>query len=335
MAYNDFLTVSGGSPFRYEINGLARGTVYYVRVKARNSQGFGPYQVSVPSAEYPRELPSAPTSTELVVTSGRVGDGKLTVTWAMPVSNGGDEVTAFVVKWDVYPQFNSLNLLPEKGQVSVAVTDSMSYTISNLVVGKAYWVSVGATNKVGTRFISTPMDAVPALRKSSPTLSLFPPSRLPPSVHADRAPVSCGVCAELPGKPSSVVLSLPGVCVSTGCITVSWNFPIVPYHSVFCSGGGTVHTAPYPCPTTMGRGTQADGGAPITSYTIEWSRNSDFCTIDNSADVPSDAFTYVIQNLTPGLQYYVRVYAANSQGRGDAQLYTGLLGDGAQLALTP
>lgn len=51
MVYYDFLTVSGGSPFRYEINGLQRGQVYYVRVKARNSQGFGGYQTSVPASE--------------------------------------------------------------------------------------------------------------------------------------------------------------------------------------------------------------------------------------------------------------------------------------------
>ena len=164
MQYYDFLTVSGGSPFRYEINGLTRGQVYYVRVKAKNSQGFGGYQVSTPTTEYPRELPSAPTDARVSVTSGRIGDGKLTVSWGMPAVNGGDEVTAFVVKWDVYPQFNSLNVLPEKGNQTVLITNSMSYTISNLVPGKVYYITVGAVNKVGTRFISQALRAAPSLR---------------------------------------------------------------------------------------------------------------------------------------------------------------------------
>lgn len=140
--------------------------------------------------------------------------------------------------------------------------------------------------------------------------------------------------AELPGKPSSVVLSHPGVCTTTACIAVTWSFPWVPHHNVYCSGGGTVSTGPNLCPLTMGRASQADGGSPITFYTIEWSRNHDFCTIDGSVDVPSDAYTYVIQYLTGGLQYYVRIYAVNAVGRSDAQTGAGLLGDQGQLVLT-
>lgn len=138
---------------------------------------------------------------------------------------------------------------------------------------------------------------------------------------------------ELPGKPSSVSLSNPNTCATTSCITVAWSAPVVPFSNVFCSGGGSVYTNPQPCPVTMGRGTDADGGSPITSYTLEWSRNHDFCTIDGSADVPYGSSPYTIQYLTAGLQYYVRVYATNAQGRGDAQTGTGLLGDGGQLTL--
>jgi hypothetical protein len=174
MVFYDFLTVSGGAPFRYEINGLVRGTTYWVRVKARNSQGFGGYQVSTPTSEYPRELPSAPTKVRLLSTSGRVGDGKLTVAWDSPATNGGDEVTHYVIRWDIYQQFNSLNVLPEKGEVVVARADTSSHTISGLVPGKGYWVTVGARNKVGTRFLSAPLAAVPALRKCAIVLAAQP-----------------------------------------------------------------------------------------------------------------------------------------------------------------
>jgi hypothetical protein len=84
----------------------------------------------------------------------------------------------------------------------------------------------------------------------------------------------------------------------------------------------------------MGRGTEADGGAAITTYTIEWSLNADYCTIVGSVDVPESAAVYVIQNLTPNLVYYVRIYASNSQGRSEPQEYFGLLGTGGQLQFT-
>lgn len=164
VAYYDFLTVSGGSPFRYEINGLSMGIVYYVRVAARNSQGFGGYQTSVPASEYPRQLASAPTNVVVVATSGKPGDGKLTVAWSAPTCNGGDEVTAYAVKWDVFPQFNSLNVLPQKGNATLLATQTSSYTISGLVPGKLYYISVGAINKVGTRFLAAPVSLAPSYR---------------------------------------------------------------------------------------------------------------------------------------------------------------------------
>lgn len=145
----------------------------------------------------------------------------------------------------------------------------------------------------------------------------------------------CASCsAELPGKPSSVVLSTPAHCTSAHCIKVVWSFPVVPHHNVYCSGAGTVNTGADLCPLTMGRAQQADGGAPITIYTVEWSRNHDYCNIDGSADVPFDAFQYQIENLTGGIQYFVRIYAVNSQGVSDAQSQTGVLGTGGQLTMT-
>jgi len=277
--------VQGGQPFKKEIPGLIRGTVYYVRVKAVNSQGPGAFAVSDPTHEFPREIPTAPTNVRVAITSGRVGDGKVTVAWAMPTCDGGAPVTNFRVKWDVVEQFNSLELYPNKDEVSILVTDSMSTTLSGLTPGRIYYISVAAENMVGRRYISAALSVVPSL--------------------------------QAPGKPWNPLLSLPMVCTNPSCIKVDWTFPHVPKHGIFCSGLGT----PNDCPVTMGRGTQADGGAPITHYTLEWSRYADFCVVDATADVPASAagtFTYTIQNLFGGSTYYVRLYAVNTAGRGDA-----------------
>lgn len=40
---------------------------------------------------------------------------------------------------------------------------------------------------------------------------------------------------------------------------------------------------------------QADGGSPITVYTLEWSRAVDYCTIDGSVDIPSTSSSYTLQ----------------------------------------
>lgn len=50
-------------------------------------------------------------------------------------------------------------------QVATAAVTA-SYTISNLNPGTVYYVSVGATNSVGTRYISVPLSAAPSLRTS-------------------------------------------------------------------------------------------------------------------------------------------------------------------------
>jgi hypothetical protein len=166
METQEFALVTGPSPFTASIDNLIKGKPYFVRVRARNSQGLGAFLASTPASEYPRELPTAPLGVRLGVTSGRSGDGKLTVTWAMPTCDGGDNVTSFRIKWDLNAEFNSLNLPPHKNEVDVLVTNSFSYTISNLNVGVMYFVSVAAQNRVGLRYIPTPLSAVPSLRKS-------------------------------------------------------------------------------------------------------------------------------------------------------------------------
>jgi len=293
--------VSGGQPFYFIIPNLVRGTPYFVRVRAVNSQGAGAPASTYPLSEYPREIPTAPTNVQVAITSGRVNDGKVTVTWDAPTCDGGDVVTQYRVKWDVVPSMNSLELAPNKGEVPVLVSASDSYTISNLTPGRTYYIMVAAENSVGRRYTAAPLSIIPAFQR--------------------------------PGKPSNVELAIPGVCASVGCITVDWDAPVVPAHGIFCSGLAT----PNLCPATMGRNQEADGGSPITHYTLEWSRDDDFCNIDGTADVPSSAtgtFSYTISSLPQGLAYYVRLYAVNGYGRSDAQMGMGVIGTGGTLVIT-
>lgn len=132
----------------------------------------------------------------------------------------------------------------------------------------------------------------------------------------------------------------------THCLKVTVNPPVVPHHGVFCSGGGTLNAnVPAPCPLTMGRATQADGGSPIQEYKVQWSVDPDFSFMtppDNGEALISTAainagapYVISITGLTSAQLHYVRVAAVNGVGIGGYVQGTGVLGDGATLAGTP
>jgi hypothetical protein len=91
--------LAGGSPFFKNIEGLITGTRYYVRVMAKNSQGYGISQMSTPASLNPHQRPSPPTNVKLGITS----DTMLTVGWSPPLSNGGDSVSKYRIEWDAKP----------------------------------------------------------------------------------------------------------------------------------------------------------------------------------------------------------------------------------------
>merc|ERR1711959_741 len=102
-----------------------------------------------------------------------------------------------------------------------------------------------------------------------------------------------------------------------GNLSVTWNYPRVPAHGLFCGGGGPQNlTLPDLCPTGMGSGQQADGGTPILSYKVEWDTSKWFNSTDPLPEhgfyrvtnlAGGEPFRYTIPNLTPTKKYYVRI----------------------------
>jgi hypothetical protein len=68
--------------YTYVDRGLARGTTYYYRVRARNIEGAGPY-TAYKADLVPVAVPDAP---ELTVTP--IGTGSIRLTWNVPADNG-------------------------------------------------------------------------------------------------------------------------------------------------------------------------------------------------------------------------------------------------------
>lgn len=273
--------LDGGAPFFKTISGLATGVPVYVRVSAGNSQGYGTPAASIPASLNPYQSSGAPSNVLLRATS----DTMLTVSFAYPLSDGGDSITKYRVEWDVTSNFNSVLSLPNKGYVDLDATLYSSYTVTYLTRGQVYFFRVFAINSagLGTAALSSPSSLAPAL--------------------------------QVPGKPHTIA-AVAGLQV--GSVAVSWQRPRIPWHDIPCSG---LVSLPNDCPVVVGGGLpQSDGGSSITEYEVESNDLIDFSGFDSTTVTTTNNY-YTLTGLTPGRTYYIRVLARNAQGAGSYCAY--------------
>jgi len=275
----EFTNLAAGAPFFKRITGLTPGTFYFVRVRAKNSQGSGTAAMSTPSSLNPYQISDAPTNVKYFSTSNSM----ITVAFDYPINNGGDEVKAFRVEWDTSFNFNSVEGRPNKGQVDLTSPQTQkSYTITNLSPEKKYYVRVFAINSAGL----------------SPSAPLAPQGVIP--------------IINQPGKPHTITAITGNI---PGQILLSWMPPSVPWHEIPC--GGTPAN-PLPCPSEIGGGLPGSyGGSSITEYEISYNEFEDFTGYDKNSDQLSTTQTsFPLTGLTPGREYYIRVLARNIAGAG-------------------
>ncbi|MFN3504378.1 MAG: fibronectin type III domain-containing protein, partial [Allorhizobium sp.] len=131
---HDIEHLRGGSPYSYVLRNLNMGVAYYVRVRAHNSIGFSEPRASSPPFEVPRQIPSAPNSVRLGVTS----DTMLTVGFTPPSNVGGDDILSYVVEWDRLRTFDGLCspcTNSQRGLVEVPAASAAFFTITGLSPG--------------------------------------------------------------------------------------------------------------------------------------------------------------------------------------------------------
>ena len=139
------------------------------------------------------------------------------------------------------------------------------------------------------------------------------------------SPMKLAPYPQIPGKPSSIVVT-PG----SQQLTVSFSYPRVPFHGIYCNGGGPSATASdNECSDNAGgyahgSVTEADGGSTISHYIVELDVLG---TFDSNMAYPnkqsisvafdsSGSYSTVITGLTSGRTYYVRASAVNAAGIG-------------------
>merc|ERR1712227_379057 len=118
---------------------------------------------------------------------------------------------------------------------------------------------------------------------------------------------------------------------SVGEIDIAWQRPRVPHHGIQCSG---TTAAPADCPVAFGDTLPAsDGGSTIIEYEIEYNERSDFLGSDGGIETASSS-PYIINGLTPGRTYFVRILARNAVGSGASCANGGALCTGNILSAT-
>lgn len=117
-------------------SGLAASTTYYVRSRARNANGYGPYSATK-SFTTGATIPGVPNN----AATGAVGESTATVSWTAPTSNGGSAIDDYTVQYATNSGFTT-------DLVTIPV-DALTTTLTGLTPGQQYYWRVRANNGVG------------------------------------------------------------------------------------------------------------------------------------------------------------------------------------------
>jgi titin len=311
------------------VTGLTNGTSYTFQVAATNAVGTGTYSSSS-AALTPRTTPTTPTAV-----SGTFGDSSVSLTWSAPASNGGSEITDYMIQsssdggstWTTFADGTST---------------AASTTVTGLTNGTAYTFRVAAMNAVGNSSYSTASTAVtPRATPGAPAAVAGVAGNTSASLTWS-APASNGAAITdysiqySSNAGSTWVAFSDGTSSSTSAIVTgltngtSYTFRVAATNSVGTSAYSAASSAVTPAtapsaPTALTGFTAnaqaplmwavpaSDGGSAITDYVIQFSSDSG-TTWTTFADGTSTSQSAIVTGLTNGTSYIFRVAAANAAG---------------------
>ena len=139
----------------YVDSGLSNGITYYYEVAALDGTVVGASSSEVSATPTLLTTPGAPS--ELVA---KRGNGKVSLSWVAPISNGGSPVTGY----DLYRATSSGG----ESQATPIGVGGTSYTDSGLSNGTTYYYEVAAVNSLGVGQDSTEVSVTPATTPGPP-----------------------------------------------------------------------------------------------------------------------------------------------------------------------
>jgi hypothetical protein len=308
------------------ITGLLDNTNYLVRVRAKNGVGEGINSSVVNATTW--NVPGAPTSLSAVSPSA----GSVTVTWVAPASNGGTNITDYIVEY-------SSNAGSTYTVFVDGVSTALSSTISGLNVNSNYLVRVRAVNAVGESLNSSTIGVADA--PTNVTLSVTGANQLtatwvaPSNVNGSAitdyeidVDSGAGYSTAVDGVGTGTTfvinsvtagsfrsvrvraINALGESVNTAVVTGTiFSAPGAPTALVVSATSATQLSASWSAPAN-------NGGSAITDYVVEYSSDGG-STFTIANDGVSTATSSTIGSLSAGTSYLVRVRAKNVVGEGD------------------
>ena len=159
------------------ISGLTNQLPYQVRVRARNSDGWGAW--SSASGGTPLGVADAPANLASVS-----GNNQLEVSWSAPANNGGYAISDYDIQYRASTGTNTWGIWND-WQGSTVSTATSATINSGVVNGTKYQVRVRAVNSAGDGTWSAPItDSVG--KPSQPTFALSTVQRPLPAGRSDR-----------------------------------------------------------------------------------------------------------------------------------------------------
>ena len=315
------LTVSGATATTANVGGLSPGSSYVFTVTATNAKGTSDPSLPSPAVTAPN-VPYAPTQ----VTGSANANDTVTVGWSDPASPGSP-----ITQYTVTPS-------PACGSCTglvVSGASATSTTISGLTIGSSYTFTVTATNGLGTGPQSLASNVVEVPTKPGAPTSVSATSFANGQSVVSWSPPNSNGGLAITGY---TVTSSPGgkTCTTTGntsCTVngltngTSYTFTVTATNAIGTGPASSASAAATPAavpgaPTigtaTAGNGAAtvtftapaANGGAPVTSYTVTSSPSAITSTCTGSP--------CTITGLANGTAYTFKVTAANGSGSSPA-----------------
>ena len=325
------------------ITGLDNGTEYFVQVMAINDVGDGGW--SSPASATPASVAGPPTRVVAVR-----GDASVTVTWEEPTDNGGSPVTGYKVQWraesELYHSSRQATVTPPPSLPGA--DDDLRHEITGLTNGTEHFVRVLAVNAVDDGEPSDGEPFTPATTPGAPhsvAAERGDRSMLVTWAAADDggSAVTAYRVQWRPGdsnfadsdpkatvrddKQSRQITGLDnGTEYFVQVMAINdvgdgpWSSPASatparvagpPTRVVAVRGDASV-TVTWEEPTD-------NGGSPVTGYKVQWRADIEqYHDSDRLVEVDPAIGSHEITGLANGTEHFVRVYATNDVGDGEA-----------------
>lgn len=323
-----------GSPLiitrQSNLSALVNGTPYTVKIRARNSVGYGAISTAVIAT--PASVPTAPT-----LNSVTAGNAQLSLAFSAPSSDGGSAITSYQYSTDG-TNWKTRTDNPSSLLSPMVITQTSLTGTTALANGTTYSVRVRAVNAAGDSDSSTAISGTPLTTPGAPTIDSSTVSNQLVTIYFT-TPISTGgssitnyefstdggltwVARATPSTTSPLVITRQS---SSDIPVVDGTAYTIKIRAVNNQGSGdasfptsatpkSVPDAPTSVTTTRGNSqltvswtASAPRGATVTAYTVTANDATKTCTT-------TGATSCTVTGLTNGTLYTFRVYGTNSVG---------------------